>query len=74
MRPVIQGWAMDLSPSEMHGSAVSVLFATQSGFSLIVPVVGGLVADTWGLGAVFYGLAGAMLIATIMASIMPDRR
>ena len=74
VRPVIHGWAMDLSPSEMHGSAVSVLFATQSGFSLIVPVVGGLVADTWGLGAVFYGLAGAMLIATIMASIMLDRR
>ena len=74
VRPVIHGWAMDLAPSEMHGSAVSLLFATQSAFSLLVPVVGGVVADTWGLSAVFYGLAGAMFVATIMASIMSDSR
>ena len=74
VRPVIHGWAMDLTPSQMHGSAVSLLFGTQSAFSLLVPVIGGLVADIWGLSAVFYGLAGAMFIATILTSGMRNTR
>ncbi len=74
VRPVIHGWAMDLTPSQMHGSGVSLLFGTQSAFSLLVPVLAGLVADTWGLSAVFYGLTGAMFVATILTFLMPKNR
>ena len=74
VRPVIHGWAMDLTPDHMHGSAVSLLFGTQSAFSMLVPVAAGVVADFWGLYAVFYGLAGAMLMATALSVMLPDSR
>ena len=72
VRPVIHGWATDLTPDHMHGSAVSLLFGTQSAFSMLVPVAGGVVADIWGLYAVFYGLTGAMLMATALSVMLPD--
>ncbi len=74
VRPVIHGWAMDLTPDYMHGSAVSLLFGTQSLFSMIVPIVGGVIADTWGVAAVFYALAATMLAATALTVFLPERR
>ena len=74
VRPVIHGWAMDLTPDHMHGSAVSLLFGTQSAFSMIVPLAGGMIADIWGVGAVFYALAAAMFMAVVMAYLLPDSR
>lgn len=72
VRPVIHSWAMDLAPRGMQGSAVSLLFATQSGFSALVPAAGGLIADRWGLAAVFYVFAGAMVIANLLVYLLPD--
>ena len=66
VRPVMQGWMMDLTPSNLGGSATSVMFGVQALFGAAVPVLGGLVADQWGLIEVFYMLAGFMLIANIM--------
>jgi MFS family permease len=74
VRPVIHGWAMDLTPDHMHGSAVSLLFGTQSLFSMIVPIVGGVIADTWGVAAVFYALAATMAAATALTVFLPERR
>lgn len=72
VRPVIHSWAMDLAPRGMEGSVVSLLFGTQSAFSAAVPVVGGLIADRWGLPSVFYVLAAAMLIANLLVWMLPD--
>ena len=66
VRPVMQGWMMDLTPSNLGGSATSVMFGVQALFGAAVPVLGGLVADQWGLIEVFYMLACFMLIANIM--------
>ena len=66
VRPVMQGWMMDLTPKELGGSATSVMFGVQSLFAALVPILGGIVADTWGLLEVFYMLAGFMLIANLM--------
>ncbi len=66
VRPVIHSWLMDLTPPELGGTATSVLFGTQAGLSMLVPVVGGVIADAWGLGAVFYFLAATMLVANLM--------
>ena len=74
VRPVIHGWAMDLTPDHMHGSAVSLLFGSQSAFSMVVPIVGGLIADTWGLITVFYMLAAAMAAAAAITFALPDSR
>ena len=66
VRPVMQGWMMDLTPPNLGGSATSVMFGVQALFGAAVPVLGGLVADQWGLIEVFYMLAGFMLIANVM--------
>ncbi len=71
-RPVIHSWLMDLTPPRLGGSATSVMFGTQSGLSVLVAPVGGLIADTWGLAAVFYGLAGTMLVANVLVALLPD--
>jgi MFS family permease len=72
VRPVIHSWALDLAPESMSGSVVSLLFGTQSALSALVPVVGGLIADQWGLAAVFYMLAGTMFIANAIVYFLPD--
>ena len=71
VRPVIHSWMMDLAPSDMRGSATSVLFGTQAALSVAVPVVGGAVADTWGLAEVFYVIAAVMLVANAMVIFLP---
>jgi len=38
---------------------------------MLIPVVGGLVADRFGVGAVFYLLAGCMLAANIVVLLLP---
>jgi MFS family permease len=73
VRPVIHSWVMDLTPEGMGGSAISVLFGTQSALSALVPVAGGYIADIWGLHIVFYMLAGTVLIATFLAALIPDK-
>ncbi|MGI9422626.1 MAG: MFS transporter [Hyphomicrobiaceae bacterium] len=74
VRPVIHSWTMDLTPDDMAGTAVSVLFGIQSAFTLLVPILGGLIADQWGLHAVFYLLAGTSLVATAITYTLPDVR
>ncbi len=66
VRPVMQGWMMDLTPRELGGSATSVMFGVQALFGATVPILGGIVADTWGLIEVFYMLAAFMLIANVL--------
>ena len=70
-RPVIHSWLMDLTPPRLGGSATSVMFGTQSGLSVLVAPIGGLIADAWGLAAVFYGLAGTMLVANVLVALLP---
>lgn len=72
VRPVIHSWIMDIVPKNLGGSATSLLFGVQAGLSTMVPVIGGLIADTWGLPVVFYILALFGLGATIMTFLLPD--
>ena len=72
VRPVVHSWSMDLVPREMGGSAISLLFAAQAGFSTLVPIVGGVVADIWGLETVFMVLALCMGVATSVAYMLPS--
>lgn len=74
VRPVIHSWALDLAPESMSGSMVSLLFGTQSALSALVPISGGLIADQWGLAAVFYVLAGTLLIANVLCYFLPRER
>ena len=73
VRPVIHSWMMDLVPTKLSGSATSLLFGTQSLLSAAVPPIGGLIADAYGLSAVFYFLAGTMLVANLLVYLLPDQ-
>jgi MFS family permease len=72
VRPVIHGWIMDITPDTMRGSATSLLFGTQSLFSVAIPTLGGWIADQHGLTAVFYMVAALMLIANLICIALPD--
>ena len=71
VRPVLQGWMMDLTPSALGGSATSLMFGVQALFSVMAPAIGGLIADSHGLLVVFYCLAGSMCIANLLGYLLP---
>jgi len=73
VRPVIQSWMMDLTPPQVAASATSLLFGFQSGLSTLAPLVGGLIADAWGLQAVFLMLAGSILVANLLIFLLPKQ-
>ncbi len=70
-RPVAHSWLMDATPPHLGGSATSLLFGAQSGMSILAPAIGGMVADIWGLVTVFYLLAAATLVSTVLAFLLP---
>ena len=71
-RPVMHSWMMDVTPPEMGGSAMSLLFGTQSLFNFAMPPLCGWIADQWGLTAVFYLLAATILIANVLVLAVPN--
>jgi sugar phosphate permease len=73
VRPVIHSWMMDLAPANLAGSATSLMFGTQALLSAAVPPIGGLIADVYGLTAVFYLLAATMLIANLLVYLLPHQ-
>ncbi len=71
IRPVIQAWLMDATPRNMGGSSVGILFGAQSLGSSLAPLMCGLIADRFGLGATFYFLAGTIVCANVLVVLMP---
>jgi MFS family permease len=71
VRPVIHGWMMDLSPPELGASVTSLVFGAQAALTTAMPVVGGFLADRFGLLSVFYFLAASMLTANALALLVP---
>ncbi|MDX1513790.1 MAG: MFS transporter [Gammaproteobacteria bacterium] len=71
VRPVVHSWMLDITPNRWSGSATSLMFGTQAVFSAGVPVVGGIMADHYGLAVVFYLLAGTMLVANVLVYLLP---
>jgi MFS transporter, FSR family, fosmidomycin resistance protein len=64
-RPVIQAWMLESTPKNMGGSSIGVLFGAQAVGGALGPVIGGLVADRYGLLATFYFLALTIVIANL---------
>ncbi|HAA92753.1 MAG TPA: hypothetical protein DCE33_09930 [Rhodospirillaceae bacterium] len=71
IRPVLQRWIVDLVPNEFRGSATSVMFSMQAAANAVTPVVGGWIADTYGMLHVFYFLAAVMLAANFLTVLLP---
>jgi MFS family permease len=71
LRPVIHGWMMDLAPKELGASVTSLVFGTQSSLAALMPVVGGALADRFGLVSVFYFFAASVLVANVLTLFVP---
>ena len=71
IRPVIQAWIIESTPKNMGGSSIGILFGAQSLGASIAPLVGGLIADRWGLQATFYFLAATIVCANLFILLMP---
>jgi MFS family permease len=55
----------------MGGSSIGMLFAIQSLGSSIGPISCGLIADRYGLPAVFYFLVGTIIVANLLILFTP---
>jgi MFS family permease len=70
-RPVIQAWLLETTPKNMGGSSIGVLFGAQAIGGALGPLLGGMVADHYGLLATFYFLAGTIVIANLFVVWVP---
>lgn len=71
LRPVLQAWILESTPKNMGGSSIGILFGAQSLGSSIAPLIGGMIADHFGLGATFYFLAATIVCANLLIVMMP---
>jgi MFS family permease len=73
-RPVIQAWMLESTPKNMGGSSIGVLFGAQAVGGALGPLLGGMVADRFGLSAAFYFLAATIVLANLFVIGVPTRR
>jgi MFS transporter, FSR family, fosmidomycin resistance protein len=71
VRSVLQAWLLDCVPQNRGGTSIGILFGTQSFGAALGPLLGGLLADRYGLGAVFYFLAGTIVFANLFVFFTP---
>jgi len=74
IRPVMQAWLLESTPKNMGGTSIGILFGAQAAGSSIAPLLGGLIADRWGLTATFWFLALTIVIANLFIIAMPGDR
>lgn len=73
IRPVLQAWLLESTPKNMGGTSIGILFAVQAAGSAISPLIGGYLADKYGLTATFYFLAVTIIIANMFIFLIPDK-
>ena len=71
-RPVIQAWMLESTPKHMGGSSIGILFGAQAVGAALGPMLGGMIADRYGLLATFYFLAVTIVVANLF--VVPVRR
>ena len=71
---LVRSRALDLTSKTMGGTVISLVFGTQSLFSIGIPVLSGMVADLFGLQRVFWLLAGLILVSNLIAFFLKDSR
>jgi MFS family permease len=71
IRPVLQAWLLESTPRNMGGTSIGVLFGAQALGSSVGPLLGGVVADSYGLTATFAFLAGTIVAANLFILFMP---
>jgi len=72
LRPVLLAWTMEIAPKELGGTAVSVQFSFQSALAALAPLLGGWIADKWGLIYTFYFLAATVLLSNLIVIFIKE--
>jgi MFS family permease len=71
IRPVLQAWLLESTPKNMGGTSIGILFGAQSLGASVSPLLGGMIADRYGLLATFWFLAGTIIVANLFILAMP---
>ena len=71
IRPVMQAWILETTPKNMGGTSIGILFGAQSLGASVAPLIGGMIADRYGLPATFWFLAGTIVVANLFILVMP---
>jgi MFS family permease len=71
IRPVMQAWLLETTPRNMGGTSIGILFGAQSLGSSVAPLLGGVIADRYGLNATFWFLAFTIVVANLFILAMP---
>jgi MFS transporter, FSR family, fosmidomycin resistance protein len=72
IRAVLQAWLLDATPRNLGGTSIGILFGAQAVGSAIGPLIGGVIADHYGLVATFYYLAATIVVANMFILFTPD--
>jgi predicted MFS family arabinose efflux permease len=67
----MQAWLLDMTPPNMGGTSIGVLFGTQAIGVALGPFIGGLIADHFGLISTFYFLALTIVAANMFILFTP---
>lgn len=62
-QPVLNAWALDIAPPRLGGTSIGLLFTCQALLGGLAPVLGGMIADQYGIEAAFYFIAATVLLA-----------
>ena len=70
LRPIIFAYALDVTPPEIGATTISYVFAWNQTFSAISPLVGGFLADAFGIRYAMYFIAALTLIAALISGLV----
>ncbi|MBC8022629.1 MAG: MFS transporter [Burkholderiales bacterium] len=71
IRPVMQAWLLETTPRDMGGTSIGILFGAQALGASVAPLIAGVIADSYGLLATFWFLAGTIIVANLFIFWMP---
>jgi MFS family permease len=72
LSPVLIAWTMEVAPQELGGSAIAIQFTFQTTLAALAPVLGGWIADRWGLMSTFYFLAASLLLSNLLVAFLKE--
>jgi MFS family permease len=72
--PVLNAWALDIAPPHLGGTSIGILFASQALLGGLAPIVGGMIADAYGIEVAFYFIAVTVLVANLAIVTIRDDR
>jgi MFS transporter, FSR family, fosmidomycin resistance protein len=71
IRAVLQAWLLDATPAHMGGTSIGILFGAQAAGAAVGPLIGGVLADHYGIISTFYFLAATIVVANMFIFFTP---